>query len=196
MNVIILSPYPEKICETIKKAGDSYIVLNSELNLDILNRNKINFIVSYGYSKIIKKDIIEAFKDSIINLHISFLPFNKGAHPNLWSHIEKTKTGVTIHKIDEGIDTGEIIFRKEVFIDTQKHTFSTSYNLLKTEIEILFEKNWRKIKSNNYKVIPNKDKGTYHKKGDGLALLSRLKFNWDSNISDVISSLENENTIS
>ena len=127
----------------------------------ILNKNNINFIVSYGYSKIIKKDIIEAYKDSIINLHISFLPFNKGAHPNLWSHIEKTKTGVTIHKIDEGIDTGEILFRKEVIINTQKHTFNSSYNLLRKEIEILFQKNWGKIKSKSYKVILD-DKILYH----------------------------------
>ena len=119
MKVIILSPYPEKICETIIKAGDSYINYNNELNFDFLNKNNIKFIVSYGYSKIIKKDIIEVYKDSIINLHISFLPFNRGSHPNLWSFIEGTPSGITIHKINEGIDTGEILFRKKRVANTR-----------------------------------------------------------------------------
>ena len=35
-------------------------------------------------------------KGKIINLHISFLPFNRGYYPNLWSHQEGTPSGVTI----------------------------------------------------------------------------------------------------
>lgn len=191
MNVMILSPYPKNICKTVYEAGDKYFLFNNSLNLDILREKEINFIVSYGYDKIIKKEITEKFKNRIINLHVSFLPFNKGAHPNLWSHIENTKTGVTIHKIDEGIDTGEIICRKEIFIDKKKHSFRSSYEILRKEIEKLFKENWVNIKSNNYKIILDASKGSFHKKSEGLYLLSKFKFDWDSNIDEAISIIEN-----
>jgi len=73
MNVMILSPYPQNICKTVYEAGDKYFLFNNSLNLDILREKEINFIVSYGYDKIIKKEITEKFKNRIINLHISFL---------------------------------------------------------------------------------------------------------------------------
>jgi methionyl-tRNA formyltransferase len=47
---------------------------------------------------------------------LSYLPFNRGAHPNFWSFIEKTQAGVSIHKINKGIDTGNIILRKKINI--------------------------------------------------------------------------------
>ena len=92
MNVMILSPYPKIFVKQFMRQVTNTSLFNNSLNLDILREKEINFIVSYGYDKIIKKEITEKFKNRIINLHVSFLPFNKGAHPNLWSHIEKTKT--------------------------------------------------------------------------------------------------------
>ena len=38
-------------------------------------------------------------------MHISYLPFNRGAHPNYWSFKDNSPKGVTIHFIDNGIDT-------------------------------------------------------------------------------------------
>jgi methionyl-tRNA formyltransferase len=55
-----------------------------------------------------------------LNLHISLLPLNRGAHPAAWAIREGTKHGVTIHKIDSGLDTGEIVYQEEIdyfFID-------------------------------------------------------------------------------
>ena len=50
-----------------------------------------------------------------------------------------TPSGISIHQIDEGIDTGGIIFRKKILIDAENHTFRTSYELLKSELEILLK---------------------------------------------------------
>ena len=90
--------------------------------------NKINYIISYGYDKIISKDVISEYKDSIINLHISYLPYNRGSHPNLWSHLENTPIGVAIHRIDEGIDTGPILLRKKIYIEIEKR--AKNYTIL------------------------------------------------------------------
>ena len=58
MNILLLSPYPENIINTFKKEGDYFLLHNEEINLKFLKENSIDFIVSYGYSQIIKKEII------------------------------------------------------------------------------------------------------------------------------------------
>ena len=63
------------------------------------------------------------------------------AHPNFWSHFENTPSGVSIHEIDSGIDTGPIIFRKRIEPNDPQITLDASYKKLKFEIEELFKKN-------------------------------------------------------
>ena len=107
--------------------------------------DEYDLVVSFGYRHIIKADQIKRSTAPIINLHISYLPWNKGSHPNFWSHYDSTPTGVSIHLVDEGIDTGPIIFQKYVNIDTKKFTFENSHRLLVDEIEDLFIDNLDKI---------------------------------------------------
>ena len=70
-------------------------------------------------------------------MRISFLPWNKGAHPNFWSFYENTPKGVSIHLIDKGIDTGPIIYQKIVKFSKNEETFEQTYSVLKNEIEDL-----------------------------------------------------------
>ena len=76
--------------------------------------------------------------NDILNLHISYLPFNKGAHPNFWSFAENTPSGVTIHKINKKIDSGNIIYQKildfELNKNKKKLTFKDTYSVLISEI--------------------------------------------------------------
>lgn len=88
----------------------------------------------------------------IFNLHISLLPYNRGASPNFFSFIENTPKGVTIHQIDEGLDTGPILAQKELFFDESKETFASSYEKLILEIQMLFKENWSSISDKNYQL--------------------------------------------
>ena len=101
----------------------------------------------------------------IINLHISYLPYNRGSHPNFWSFIENTPKGVSIHEINERIDSGNLILRKRInFKKIENHTFNSTYEILIREIENLFKKNYSKLIYNKYKIIKFKERGTYHSK--------------------------------
>ena len=112
-------------------------------------------VISYNYKYLISREILEILpKNKFINLHISLLPWNRGAHPNVWSFIDDTPKGVSIHVIDEGIDTGDILIQKEVEIFESKHTLKTSYELLHREIQQLFKSNWKKIKNFELQPIP------------------------------------------
>ena len=189
MNVLILSPYPSSLISCLVKEGDNSIIHNDYFDIPFLLRNNIDFVVSYGYKFIVQKDIIEHMKNRIINLHISFLPFNKGSHPNLWSHVEGTLSGVTIHQIEEGIDTGKILLRKEIKLDSKDHTFRSSYKILRDQIEELFKQNWVKIKNNEIDGFYAKEQGTFHYKREGEKLLSDYNINWEMNIKDALNQI-------
>ena len=60
----------------------------------------IDLVITFNYRYLLKKKIIEKLERPAINLHISYLPFNRGSHPNFWSFIEKTPKGVSIHEIE------------------------------------------------------------------------------------------------
>ena len=87
-------------------------------------------------------------------------------HPNIWSFIEDTKKGVSIHFIDEGIDTGDILFQKEVSFTKEEDTFEKTYHKLREEIECLFVENWHSIVSGDYIRTKQLHTGTFHLKKD------------------------------
>src|SRR5690606_983365 len=68
-----------------------------------------DLLVSFGYRHILKDLSVPA-----VNIHISMLPWNRGADPNFWSWLDHTPKGVTVHLMDQGIDTGPIIAQREV----------------------------------------------------------------------------------
>ena len=130
---------------------------------DSLDQLKLyDLIISFGYRHIIKKEFIEKTNIPIINLHISYLPWNRGAHPNFWSFYEGTPTGVSIHMIDSGIDTGAIIDQKIINFEINKQTFKDSYKILIEELENLFIKNIDKILNKDFKAIKQRHQGTFH----------------------------------
>lgn len=71
--------------------------------------------VSIQYDRILKPHLFKT--DKIYNIHFSYLPFYKGVFPIVWPILNQEKfTGVTLHKIDSGIDTGDIIDKRKVFL--------------------------------------------------------------------------------
>ena len=143
-------------------AKEEVVVYSKPLNIEFLKKIKPNFIISYNYRFIIKQEIINYMKNNIINLHISLLPWNKGADPNVWSFLEDTPKGVTIHIIDEGIDTGPILVQKEILIDENTETLKSSYEKLHKEIQELFKRNWNDIKNGKIKPESQNLKGSVH----------------------------------
>lgn len=139
--------------------------------------NQMDLTISYGLKHLLTKNQIDTFCP--INLHISFLPFNRGYHPNFWSFMENSPSGVTIHRIDEGIDTGPVLAQRQVDIDPKMHTFASSYELLRAEIEaLLLNKIEDLFDSRDLKLVPQLSKGSFHKKSD----LPKEFRGWNSNI--------------
>lgn len=86
-------------------------------NLDDFCKNLKNcFIISANNSYIFKKECVQ--NNTIINYHNALLPFHKGCNARIWSIWENDKkTGITWHMVEESIDTGAILTRKEIKLD-------------------------------------------------------------------------------
>lgn len=91
--------------------------INSDLFLKEIKKLNIDLIVSVNFEQILKKEIISIPKYGCINTHASILPKYRGRAPLNWAIINGEKqTGVTVHFIEEGIDTGNIICQEKVCI--------------------------------------------------------------------------------
>ena len=85
--------------------------------LPVLNEKKPDLIVVVAYGKLLPKYILDFPKCGCINIHGSLLPKYRGAAPIQWSIINgETVTGVTSMYLAEGMDTGDMILKKEMAI--------------------------------------------------------------------------------
>jgi methionyl-tRNA formyltransferase len=166
MNVLLLGPKRSPITSTILETGCKVIECSDKIDVSFLEKNKVQFVVSYRYRYIIKPLVLKFLKGNAINLHISLLPWNRGADPNLWSFLENTPKGVTIHYIDEGLDTGDIIAQKEIFFDEEQETLATTYNKLNEEIIRLFQEQWPLILEGKAARKKQPPGGSFHKLSD------------------------------
>ena len=97
----------------------------------------MELIVLAGYMRFIGKVLLESFPRRIINLHPAYLPNFPGAHSIQDAYEAKVDfTGVTVHFVDEGVDTGEIIHQEKITIDStwsletlEEHVHALEYDM-------------------------------------------------------------------
>jgi methionyl-tRNA formyltransferase len=118
--------------ETLKEYCEKYDInylkdknVNSEEFIQKISKYKCDLFVSMSFNQIFKKEIINLTKYKIINCHAGKLPFYRGRNILNWALINNEKEfGITVHYIDEGIDTGDIILQ-ELHPITDKDDYST-----------------------------------------------------------------------
>lgn len=156
-----------------------------------LDAHSFHFGISYRYRHLVRQPEIAWFKGRLINLHISFLPWNRGADPNLWSFIDNTPKGVTIHIIDATLDTGDIVLQKQIsFKNIEQETLKTTYEKLSTEIELLVCDNFDRLYRGEIKGIKQTIGGSCHRVKDKKAVEYLLeKKGWDTPVCELLPSI-------
>jgi methionyl-tRNA formyltransferase len=172
------------------EAQEDVTVIKTNISREMVESSKPDFLISYNYKFIIKEDVLSLLKNRAINLHISYLPWNRGADPNLWSFLEATPKGVTIHYVDEGLDTGEILVQKDVNYNTSD-TLRSTYSRLSATIEDLFRIHWPDIISGRLKSYPQIGSGSFHRIQDKEPFIHLLKNGWDTPVRGLIGRAKN-----
>lgn len=174
-----------KIIDSIRKLGVR-VIHQDKKEIEESKFESVDLVISFGYRHLLSESIVEKYSP-IINLHVSYLPFNRGSFANFWSFYDQTQSGVSIHLIDKGIDTGDILYQKKIDFDPKKMTFRETHNILIEQIEKLFLDNISQILSLKYPLIKQSHKGTYHHSKD---FPSEFR-GWDENIDKEINRLKN-----
>ena len=107
-----------------------------------------------SYSMIIREDVLEISRLGGINIHAALLPRNRGCNPTQWAILNGDhKTGVTLHEIDNGIDTGPIIDQIELPIFFEDTWLDVGHRLVQA-IDAIIIKNIPKILSESWIAVP------------------------------------------
>ncbi len=185
-SALLLGYVPEqtKVYELLSQAG--YQVAYTAEMVTAAQLQRYDLVLSYGYRHLLKSDLLAALERPIINLHIALLPFNRGAAPNFWSFYENTPSGVTMHLIDAGTDTGPILAQRIKLWAAPKLTtqsapeikaqyertggaavgflsFARTYTALRTEMEALLAQHLNALSIDAQSPLTQLSGGTYHK---------------------------------
>jgi methionyl-tRNA formyltransferase len=104
-------------------------ILSGEHDFDDMLKTAQNsqpdLIIISGFTKLIKEEILRIPKLGSINTHTSLLPKYRGAHPINWALIhDQTTVGTTIHYVDQGMDTGDILAQRSITV-TNRDTITS-----------------------------------------------------------------------
>jgi methionyl-tRNA formyltransferase len=107
--------------EVLKRNGVPVLTLSGSINesdsLELIRRYNPDLLISIAGNELFKKPLIELAPKGCLNLHTALLPKYRGLMPSFWvlKNGEKV-TGVSVFFVDEGIDSGPILVKKEIEI--------------------------------------------------------------------------------
>ena len=152
-----------------KKLSIDFIIeknINSKNSIKKLKKYKADLFVSMSYNQIIKKELFKLPPKGFINCHAGALPFYRGRSVLNWVLINGEKSyGVTVHYINQGIDTGDIILQKKYLI-RNNDDYSTLLSKAAFNCAVLLDKALKLImkdKAKRVKQISIDKNGSYYK---------------------------------
>jgi len=128
--------------------------LKEPATVAFLSRYRPDAIVVVAYGHLIPKWLIELPRWGCINLHASLLPKYRGAAPIQWSLIcGEALTGVTTIRIDVGLDTGDILLKREVGIQDDDDSETLGARLSQLGADLMIE-TFRRLEQGNLEAQP------------------------------------------
>ena len=118
----------------LKKMGMSIVDMKDQNNVNFLI-SKYDLIISAHCKQIFPKNLVTSVR--CINIHPGLNPYNRGWFPQVFSIINKKPIGCTIHLMDEEIDHGDIIYQKEIYINSWDTSLDVYNNVVSAEKELI-----------------------------------------------------------
>lgn len=133
--------------------------INSEKTLNWIKHKEPDIIFCFGWSRLLKKEILNVAPLGVVGFHPALLPQNRGRHPIIWAlALGLKETGSTFFFMDEGVDSGDILSQKKVTIlpDDNAETLyqkvtDMALDQIKKFIPMLKAGNFKKLKQNQSK---------------------------------------------
>jgi len=140
----------------------------SKEGLERLRALDLDYIIGVHFPHLLPSEALAVPRQGVLNLHPAYLPYNRGWHTPSWALLDETPIGATLHFMDEGIDTGDILVQRRLK-PSPADTAHTLYTALK-ELEFeVFKEGWAILQE--WRVKRTKqvtDEGTEHQRQDLL----------------------------
>jgi phosphoribosylglycinamide formyltransferase 1 len=136
LSLVVSSSEKSISCDRAKRSSVPVIIFKppttwSELN-SILLRHGITDIFLLGFMKIVPSSFLTIWSGGIYNLHPSLLPAYAGKNAWQRARVDNAALGVSIHKVTEGVDEGEVLLQKGICKDGE----SQSKNEQQTQLDV------------------------------------------------------------
>lgn len=136
---------------------EDVVNINDDSVISTLNDINPDLFISGYFDQIVKKKILDIPSFGTINVHPSMLPKYRGVKPIFWVlRNDESETGVTVHMMDEGIDTGDIVIQGNYEIKPDD-TFNSLMMRLTEEASELLVTAVSSIKNNEYSLKKQDD---------------------------------------
>ncbi len=125
--------------------------------ISVMGEFKPDLLVSMSFNQILRKDIIDYPPKGFINCHAGALPFYRGRNPLNWALINgESSFGITVHFVDEGIDTGDIV-EQRLYPITLKDDYQSLLLRAVTECASVLYSSILKIARSNVEAVKQND---------------------------------------
>jgi methionyl-tRNA formyltransferase len=162
-------PLAAAVLPHLEHAGDEVESVQDLRGLeDAIADGEVEWLVSAGFRHLVPQEVLDSVASSC-NVHTSFLPWGRGAHPNVWAIAHDEPAGVTVHRMVAGLDRGPILAQRAVPFDFAD-TASTLHARLVEEAGRLFGEVWPELRTGDVADRPQPDGGSYHRAADLQAL--------------------------
>ena len=137
--------------------------INSQEMIQTLTKMNLDIIFCAQGSEMLKESVLNIPKLGCFNLHMAFLPKNRGCFPMAWAIINDEKFGgFTIHKMLPGVDNGPIVSQTKVSIEENETGFSM-YDKVSNAGFLLFKQTLSEFNNLSFKLIPqDPNQVSYH----------------------------------
>jgi methionyl-tRNA formyltransferase len=196
---LLMIPSPERAShadELVALSGlDPSLVLTGrafreQQGIDLLASLDLDYIIGIHFPYIVPESVLDLPRIGVVNLHPALLPYNRGWHTASWSILDETPIGATLHFMDAGLDTGDIVIQAglEVGPDDTAHTLVSRLHDLELAV---FEEGWPLLAGGSPPRLPQRPgEGTGHSRADlGDDSIRRLDLDSTLPVGEVISRL-------
>ena len=116
------------------------IDINSEKAVQFIKKEKPNYLLAAHFNQLLKAPVLDLPDLEFLNIHPSLLPNYKGVDPVFFALLDQSKEiGVTLHKMAESFDSGEILLQKSIATDSARSIFLTNNRLFEDGAKLAIE---------------------------------------------------------
>tara|TARA_B100002019_G_scaffold293478_1_gene321363 strand:- start:7671 stop:8555 length:885 start_codon:yes stop_codon:yes gene_type:complete len=134
--------------------------INSESSVDWIKNKQPDVIFCFGWSRLLKKKILDIPPIGVVGFHPTALPANRGRHPLIWAlFLGLKRTASTFFFMEEGADSGDILSQEEITIDSNEDAMSlyqkvtqTAHSQINDFIPLLENRSYIRTKQDNGKA--------------------------------------------